>query len=176
MGFIPQQQSHFNNRARLLGSEYREEHSPRSFSLVAKYPNTNMSKFQIIVVNDSSLQKNFTIFNDFPQKSTNKGEPRQNVWAVSPLVNSAGGSTTFSITENYYAVCGMSPRKIAEGVEVSSQNQVSVILSSNTSKGTMVPMEAKSAGVFFDKGKLGQDNTPGTYKIETASWDTGEYG
>lgn len=134
-----------------------------------------MSRVKIVVVNDSAIQENFSIFNDFPQESTNVGTPWQNVWAVSPLVNSKGGSTTFSITETYYAVCGMSPQKIAEGVDISTQDQVKAALASKSTPGTLVPMLAASHGVFFDKDHIDQEKTPGTYEIDTAGWDAGKF-
>ena len=135
-----------------------------------------MSQVRITVVNDSAVQKNFCIFNKLPQESTNVGQPWQNVWAVSPLVNSTGGSTNFGIREEYYAVCGMSPKAIAEGVTISTQDQLKVILASASSPGTLVPMLAKDNGVYFDKDNIGQENKSGTYEIDTAQWDAGKYG
>ena len=142
----------------------------------AKVPTIKMSKVRITVVNDSAVQENFCIFNSFPQDSTSKGQPWQNVWAVSPLVNSTGGSTSFGITEEYYAVCGMSPQTIAEGVTVSTQDQLKVVLASASTPGTLLPMLAKDKGVYLDKNNVGQENKAGTYEIDTAQWDAGQYG
>ena len=136
-----------------------------------------MANVKITVVNDSAVKENFSIFNHFPQESTTIGQPWLNVWAVSPLVNSEGGSTSFGITEEYYAVCGMSPSTIAEGVTVSTQDQVEVKLASKSTPGTLVPMEAAQGGVYFDKDNLGQVTTPpGVYEIDTGKWDAGAYG
>ncbi|KAL9609962.1 MAG: hypothetical protein Q9167_005314 [Letrouitia subvulpina] len=134
-----------------------------------------MSKVRITVVNDSAVQESFSIFNEFPKESTTVGQPWMNVWAVSPLVNSTGGSTNFTITQKYYAVCGMSPPKIAEGVTVDTQDQVEVVLASTSTPGTLVPMLAKDSGVYLDKKNIGQEITPRTYEIDTGLWDAAQY-
>lgn len=135
-----------------------------------------MAHVKITVVNDSTVQENFSIFNSFPQESASSGQPWQNVWAVSPLVNSIGGSTTFNITEEYFAVCGISPKKIADGVVVSTQDQLKVILASASTPGTSVPMQAKDQGVYLDKDKIDVENKPGTFQIVTDRWEAGKYG
>ena len=128
------------------------------------------------MVNDSAVQKNFSIFNAFPKQSTSVGEPWQKVWAVSPLVNNTGGSTSFGIKEEFYAVCGMSPQTIAEGVTISTQDQIQVYLASTSTPGTRINMLAKEGGVCFDKNNLGQETIAGTYEIDTAKWAAVNYG
>ena len=136
-----------------------------------------MSTVKIIVINDSAVRENFSIFNDLPQNPATVGQTWQNVWAVSPQVDSTGGSTTFGITEQYYAVCGMSPQPLAGGVTVSTQDQVNVTLDSPpASSGSLVPMVAAGGGVSFDKDQITQESDePGSYEINTLAWDAEEY-
>ena len=129
------------------------------------------SEVTIFVTNNSTDPQSFLIFNDFPSQSVNGAEPWQNVWAAAPAVGN-GETAEFNITQEFYAICGVSPEALANGVVISTQDTQSVALYT-TEPGTVVPMIAiGESGVGFNKKNLTtQQIVPGSFEIAAQEWN-----
>ncbi|KAH8645689.1 hypothetical protein BX600DRAFT_519276 [Xylariales sp. PMI_506] len=140
----------------------------------------------INVINQSGDLQAFQIFNDPPQPTGETGPIFMNTWGTAPEVNSQtqggeDGVATFTITENYYAICGNAPSPLAKALEISTKNTGVARLTSTTQEGSNwkveIPAGTGNAPIFDPAGDTGNSKVPGGFTINTQneSWVPSEY-
>jgi hypothetical protein len=66
------------------------------------------NRFSITINNKSGATQSYMLFCDVPVVIGASGKPFQNVFMQAHPVPSGNGSTTFTITRQFYAICGTS--------------------------------------------------------------------
>jgi len=102
-------------------------------------------KYLIIVNNKSGISRNFLLFSDLPTLSQNVTDPYINVWEKSVPVSSPNGRTEFDITVEQFAVCGISPAPLADGVRVYAGDYTPVTVT-GANPGTKAIMQVDNQG------------------------------
>ncbi|KAI9798953.1 MAG: hypothetical protein M1833_004306 [Piccolia ochrophora] len=128
----------------------------------------------IIVKNKTAEVQSFQIFNAMPKYSQNVGEAWINVWGKSPGVGAGNGTTDFDITEEYFAVCGMSTASLQPGLVVSTSDYRTVELGTDSKEGTLVTAKIDKDGLVFDP-KTGTLEKDGSFGIKNESWNRTKY-
>lgn len=96
-----------------------------------------MNQYSIKVVNNSGDQQTYALFSEVPVVTGKvQGKIWQNVFAIARTPNGDNGN--FDIFKQFYALCGSSDGKPADGVVVSVSGTKDVTLGSSKADGTAV--------------------------------------
>lgn len=90
-------------------------------------PNT----FEITIKNESSKTRSYILFAEVPAVSTTPGKLFQNAWMTAkPIISKVDGSsqTKFTITDQFYAICGASVEDLEGGVTIATSDYDAVDL------------------------------------------------
>lgn len=86
---------------------------------------------------------------------------------TAPTVPSGHGSTRFSITNNFYAVCGTNKTPLSSKVQVSTLDFEAVVLGDGNRGGTTTRIEVTDGAPEFDMSAITPRAPDGAFTIIT---------
>jgi len=113
-------------------------------------PNT----YQISIVNKSGVSQSYLLFAAVPVVQTgasSSGQVFQNVFMAAPPIASrpdGSSSTTFTITRQFYGICGTSVQNLAAGVQVATSDYEAVTLGAGNNPGTTLDFTTVGGAQF----------------------------
>ncbi|KAJ4316840.1 hypothetical protein N0V94_005253 [Neodidymelliopsis sp. IMI 364377] len=133
------------------------------------------SQVTIVIKNKSDEEQRFMIFSEPPAFSSSTGKAWTNVWGLSPGVGAKNGHADFAITEEYYAVCGISQKELQTDLKVQTTDDLPMVLGSGDKKGSVANVKMVDDGVVIDKVVKGEVENDGAFGIRTAEYDLTRY-
>jgi hypothetical protein len=131
----------------------------------------------ITVNNKSTSNESFQIFNAFPQYDGAVGNQYINAWGTAPEVDAHTGSTTFQITEQFYAICGNAPSALSKGLVISTENyEPTQLTTTKAGSNWKLDIPPKQAPIFTGTDGL-DSTTQGGFTINTTgdTWISTDY-
>ncbi|KAK0706154.1 hypothetical protein B0T26DRAFT_837077, partial [Lasiosphaeria miniovina] len=127
--------------------------------------------YNISVINTSGKTQSYLLFAVVPKVSSVTGSVFTNVFMTAPPIVSKpnrSSSTTFTITREFFAICGTSIRSLAAGVQVGTSDYESAVLGTNQIPGTTFSFTTVD-GAHFILPSPAKTAPNGAYTIATDS-------
>lgn len=143
-----------------------------------------MSNYQIAIRNQSGRPQKYALITGRPEVT---GDVQSGIWSIVLATASTGNGqvTEFTMSKQYYALCGTSNGGVGSGTTVSIGGLKDVKLGQGSSdgsltKGTTISYTAESRGnPSFDSQRLPDDGSMNAFQITTSNKFTSqdaEYG
>ncbi|KAF7169052.1 hypothetical protein CNMCM5623_001884 [Aspergillus felis] len=134
--------------------------------------------YTIVVHNENSEPASFLLFNEKPSPGTSIYTPWSNVWLRTNPVDD-GGTATFTLPYDNWAVCGEANNPFDSGVSVNTQDKKSVLLQAGDTPGTAAYMYQYQdtqgyESPFFEKN-TGTTDVANSFSIVTRDWNKKEH-
>lgn len=128
--------------------------------------------YTIEVINNNSDPTPYLLFCDVPTASDNIGKAWINIYTKTPGVGAKGGSTTISINDSTFAVCGMAAQELAPRVSVSTAQSTPVDIGAG--KLGLVKMDIQDDGLIFIP-PTAKSTVVGGYQMDCGTWTNAKY-
>lgn len=144
----------------------KHTYSTKSSSLISKMS----SNCTITIKNQSGLPQQYILFAAPPKISAS---PRSgvftNIYMTAPTVPNTTGSARFSVTNNFFAVCGTNKTPLSSKVQVSTLDYKAVVLGTAGRSGTTARVKVTDGAPQFDKSTSSPKGHVGAFAIQACT-------
>jgi len=124
--------------------------------------------YQITIKNRSGSSQQYFLFSS-PPKINASPSPNvfTNVYQTAPTVPSGNGTARFTITSQFYAICGTNPTPLGAPVQISTSDFETVTLGTDTNPGTTTVVNVSEDAPAFDTNPIVARSSDGGYLVVT---------